>query len=92
MTELHDRTHHDGRPLQPLGKKGEVRAMYENYPYPRDVVGGSLIHDVAHGLQMLLSDGAMKGKRVLDAGCGTGQRLALIGNGSARDGTGSSSR
>ena len=53
----------------------EVRALYEAYPYPSPVVGESLVRDIAAMLRWLLRDADLAGWEVLDAGCGTGQRL-----------------
>ena len=57
------------------GSTDEVRALYEKYPYPSPVVGESLVRDVAAMLRWLLRDADLADREILDAGCGTGQRL-----------------
>jgi SAM-dependent methyltransferase len=52
-----------------------VKEMYEAYPYPSPIVGDSVIDDVANCLYSLYGDESLDGWRILDAGCGTGQRL-----------------
>lgn len=52
----------------------DVVAMYSRYPYPSPVVGGGLAFDIANLFAMLCRDDALEGRKVLDAGCGTGQR------------------
>lgn len=53
---------------------GEVRAMYEKFPYPSPIVGKGLIRDNGNMLSVLFPGEDFAGKRILDAGCGTGQR------------------
>jgi SAM-dependent methyltransferase len=53
----------------------QVRELYERHPYPGKSAGNGLILDVANAIQFLAPDGALKNRRVLDAGCGTGHRL-----------------
>lgn len=53
----------------------DVRRMYERYPYPSPIINDDLIDDVANNLGFLYPDDPLEGKRILDAGCGTGQRL-----------------
>lgn len=60
------------------GTVGEVRTMYEAYPYPSPTVGDSLIPDVANSLFTIFGDDELSGKKILDAGCGTGQRLLAV--------------
>ncbi|HEX6371104.1 MAG TPA: methyltransferase domain-containing protein [Longimicrobium sp.] len=52
----------------------DVVAMYSRYPYPSPVVAGGVAYDVANLFALLCGDGALAGRTVLDAGCGTGQR------------------
>lgn len=56
----------------------DVRTMYEAYPYPSPTVGDSLIPDVANSLFTIFGDDDLSGKKILDAGCGTGQRLLAV--------------
>jgi SAM-dependent methyltransferase len=56
----------------------DVRTMYEAYPYPSPTVGGTLIQDVANSLYTVFGEDELAGKRILDAGCGTGQRLLAV--------------
>jgi len=49
--------------------------MYEAYPYPTPIAGEGLIGDVANMVAFLLPAGFLSGKRILDAGCGTGHRV-----------------
>jgi SAM-dependent methyltransferase len=60
------------------GTVGEVRTMYEAYPYPSPTVGDTLIADVANSLYTMFGEDDLSGKRILDAGCGTGQRLLAV--------------
>jgi SAM-dependent methyltransferase len=61
--------------LVSAGGTADVRAMYEAYPYPSNVVEGGLAFDLANQLTALWVDQDLAGKRILDGGCGTGQRL-----------------
>jgi SAM-dependent methyltransferase len=56
----------------------DVQALYEAYPYPSPLVGDSLIDDVASSLHFLYGETTLDGRRILDAGCGTGQRLLAV--------------
>jgi SAM-dependent methyltransferase len=49
--------------------------MYSRYPYPSPVVTGGLAFDIANLFSLLCENGELAGKKVLDAGCGTGQRV-----------------
>jgi SAM-dependent methyltransferase len=60
------------------GTVGDVRTMYEAYPYPSPTVGGTLIPDVANSLYTVFGEDGLSGQRILDAGCGTGQRLLAV--------------
>src|SRR5690349_2140175 len=52
-----------------------VAAMYARYPYPSPVVAGGLAFDIANLFSLLCTSDALAGRKVLDAGCGTGQRV-----------------
>jgi trans-aconitate methyltransferase len=60
------------------GKVGDVRTMYEAYPYPSPTVGNTLIPDVANSLYTIFGENELSGQRIFDAGCGTGQRLLAV--------------
>jgi SAM-dependent methyltransferase len=60
------------------GTSSDVRTMYEAYPYPSPTVGGTLIPDVANSLYTVFGEDSLSGKTILDAGCGTGQRLLAV--------------
>jgi trans-aconitate methyltransferase len=64
-----------GTILTSTGDTADVRAMYEEFPYPSPVAGGELLLDLANLLTVLWDGADLSGKRLLDAGCGTGQRL-----------------
>ncbi|OBA90274.1 hypothetical protein A5662_02160 [Mycobacteriaceae bacterium 1482268.1] len=49
--------------------------MYEAYPYPSPTAGDSLIGDVANSLYTIFGEDGLSGRKILDAGCGTGHRL-----------------
>jgi SAM-dependent methyltransferase len=66
------------------GSGPDVRALYEVYPYPSPVVGDDLIEDVANCLYSLYGEDPLEGWKVLDAGCGTGHRLAGVARRYAR--------
>ncbi len=53
----------------------DVKAMYMKYPYPSPTVGGSLSFDVANLFRILCGPDDLSGKKILDAGCGTSQRV-----------------
>jgi SAM-dependent methyltransferase len=53
----------------------DVVAMYSRYPYPSPVVDGGLAFDMANLISLLCGADELAGKKVLDAGCGTGQRV-----------------
>jgi SAM-dependent methyltransferase len=55
-----------------------VRALYEEHPYPNSVSSSTLIPDLANAIQYLHPQNDLEGRRILDAGCGTGQRLVAL--------------
>jgi SAM-dependent methyltransferase len=52
--------------------------MYEAYPYPSPTPGSTLIEDLANSFYSLFGEASLAGWSVLDAGCGTGQRLLAL--------------
>lgn len=63
-----------GGERKPERTTAEVRAMYEKFPYPSPIVGKGVIRDNGNMLSVLFPGEHFAGKRILDAGCGTGQR------------------
>ena len=53
----------------------DVVAMYSQYPYPSPTVGGTLAYDIASLFDLLCDRDDLNGRKILDAGCGTGQRV-----------------
>jgi SAM-dependent methyltransferase len=53
----------------------DVRALYSKYPYPSPIVGTTLSYDIASLFSILCRGDELNQKKVLDAGCGTGQRM-----------------
>lgn len=53
----------------------DVLAMYSKYPYPSPTIGTTLSYDMANLFYLLVEDDGLDGKKVLDAGCGTGHRV-----------------
>jgi len=54
----------------------DVRELYERFPYPLPTSIAEPIFDTALGVDLTFAD--LDGKRVLDAGCGTGHRLVAL--------------
>jgi SAM-dependent methyltransferase len=52
-----------------------VVALYSRFPYPSPVVGGGLSFDIANLFSLLVGDDGLVSRSILDAGCGTGQRV-----------------
>src|SRR5688572_11564042 len=57
------------------GSTEDVRTMYDAYPYPSPIAGLTLIEDIANSFYSLFGNSSLRGKQILDAGCGTGHRL-----------------
>lgn len=60
------------------GTVRDVRKMYEAYPYPSPTAGDTLIGDVANSLYTIFGESDLAGRKILDAGCGTGHRLLAV--------------
>jgi len=58
------------------GCEHRVVAMYSKYPYPSPVAGRTLAYDIANLFSLLREDDDLDGRKVLDAGCGTGPGCA----------------
>ena len=53
----------------------DVRELYSKYPYPSPIVGTTLSYDIASLFSILCRGDDLNQKKILDAGCGTGQRM-----------------
>jgi SAM-dependent methyltransferase len=53
----------------------DVRELYSKYPYPSPIVGTTLSYDIASLFSILFRGDDLNQKKILDAGCGTGQRM-----------------
>jgi SAM-dependent methyltransferase len=65
----------------PESNTEDVVAMYAKYPYPSPTVGASLLYDLAGLFYLLFESDDLSGRKVLDAGCGTGQRILGLAEG-----------
>lgn len=61
-----------------LHNTDEVKKMYQKFPYPSPVVGETLIADNVNLLSLLFPGSEFPDKKILDAGCGTGQRMLAV--------------
>lgn len=59
-----------------LGVTKDVLAMYSQYLYPSPTNGMSLSYDIANLFSLLCDGDDLNNKKILDAGCGTGQRVS----------------
>ena len=69
-----ERRHRKEASTTTIDATGSVRYLYEHYPYPSREQAAP-IRDLSNAIELLLEDRELRGWRVLDAGCGTGQRL-----------------
>src|SRR5947199_346483 len=67
-----------GATMRTAVTSAEVKNLYERHPYPSPNVGGSLPRDMVGLLWFLFPGQDLSGWRILDAGCGAGQRLAAL--------------
>jgi SAM-dependent methyltransferase len=54
----------------------DVLAMYSQYLYPSPTNGMSLSYDIANLFSLLCDGDDLNNRKILDAGCGTGQRAS----------------
>lgn len=64
--------------MNPIDSTVAVRHLYEKHPYPSPNAGAALLRDMVGVLWFLFPGQDLSGWRILDAGCGTGHRLAAL--------------
>jgi SAM-dependent methyltransferase len=61
-----------------MRRTDEVKQMYQEHPFPNPLAGDILISDQANAIGFLSPYDDLRGRRILDAGCGTGHRLMAL--------------
>jgi len=64
--------------MNAVATSAAVKQLYEKHPYPSPNAGDSLLRDMVGVLWFLFPGQDLAGWKILDAGCGTGHRLAAV--------------